>query len=1010
MSFLFGKSKTISSTQTKLGAIRIQNSSQGVPIPIVFGQTRIAANSLWYGDFKSIAHTTSQSSGGKGGGGTTTENTSYTYTVGLVLGLFEGPSVTSSFIGKVWANKDLTTPVKLGLTEFQGTYSQAPWSYLTTAHPTQALGYRGIAYVATAAYDLGSSDSVPNLSWEVTGLLGTSDVNPADVLTQVLTSDKFGAGWPVAQLGDLTDFKAYCTAAGFICSPAYEAQQPALTIVEKLAKIGNAAPVWSAGTLTIKTYADKTVGSYVPDLTVRYNLGYDDFIARAGEAPVRLRRKRQADSFNQVQLEILDRSNNYNTHIAEAKDQGDIDLYGLRPMPPIQAHEICDANVGRSVAQTLLQRALYVRNEYEFTVGWRYARLEPMDIVTLTEPLLGLSLAAVRIKSIDENETGDLLMTAEDLTIGVSSPGTYSAQTSSGTTPNTAVDPGNANTPVIFQPPIALSGTPQVWIGASGGADWGGCQIYASIDGGTTYSFVGSITAPARYGALTANLPNVADPDATSTLAVNLTVSGGTLTSATTASADAFETLSYVGPSVGGEIVAYSTANLTSPFNYNLTTYLRRGQKGTVAAAHLTGADFMRLDAAVAHIDVSSALFGTTVYFKLLSFNRTGGGLQSLASVSPYTFAIASQVLTNGNGYAYIVDANSTANSPASGRIRWNTANQAAATSLYLSDTTADGANMATLLTTAGQDGTVDLRDVADTAKWATYRYTSGNAAIGYHNFGVTYQAGGVAFPNADTLVANFTPTLPTGVRSVGLALPASLFTVSGSPVTTTGNLTGALIAQNASTFFAGPTSGNAVAPAFRAFTLSDIPAGANGQVLSIVASNVAWANAGSGTGVGSVGLNMPAIFTVANSPLTANGTLGVTFANAVANTFLGGPSSGANAVPTMRALAGGDMPRLTVNTQTANYTLALSDANIAWIDVNSANAVFIMVPHSANVAFANGSSILLNRLGAGNLTISAQANVTVRNASSATARAQNSSLGLFMRTPNDWTLFGDTT
>ncbi|WP_409261980.1 phage tail protein [Neisseria gonorrhoeae] len=36
---------------------------------------------------------------------------------------------------------------------------------------------------------------------------------------------------------------------------------------------------------------------------------------------------------------------------------------------------------GAKVAQQLLQRALYVRSEYEFKLGWKYL-LEPMDIVT----------------------------------------------------------------------------------------------------------------------------------------------------------------------------------------------------------------------------------------------------------------------------------------------------------------------------------------------------------------------------------------------------------------------------------------------------------------------------------------------------------------------------------------------------------------------------------------------------------------------------------------------------
>ena len=61
-------------------------------------------------------------------------------------------------------------------------------------------------------------------------------------------------------------------------------------------------------------------------------------------------------------------------------------------------------------------------------------------------------------------------------------------------------------------------------------------------------------------------------------------------------------------------------------------------------------------------------------------------------------------------------------------------------------------------------------------------------------------------------------------VTSVGLSLPAEI-TVSGSPVTGAGTLTGAWASQTASNFFAGPTNGAAATPAFRVIAATDIPA-----------------------------------------------------------------------------------------------------------------------------------------------------------------------------------------
>jgi hypothetical protein len=68
-------------------------------------------------------------------------------------------------------------------------------------------------------------------------------------------------------------------------------------------------------------------------------------------------------------------------------------------------------------------------------------------------------------------------------------------------------------------------------------------------------------------------------------------------------------------------------------------------------------------------------------------------------------------------------------------------------------------------------------------------------------------------------------------------------------------------------------------------------------------------ATGGGGT-VTSVGLSLPAIFTVTGSPVTAAGTLTATLASEAANTVLAGPTGSAG-VPTFRTLVAADVPRL---------------------------------------------------------------------------------------------------
>jgi hypothetical protein len=98
-------------------------------------------------------------------------------------------------------------------------------------------------------------------------------------------------------------------------------------------------------------------------------------------------------------------------------------------------------------------------------------------------------------------------------------------------------------------------------------------------------------------------------------------------------------------------------------------------------------------------------------------------------------------------------------------------------------------------------------------------------------------------------------------------------------------------------------------------------------------------------------------------------------------------------------------------NTQTATYTLVLGDAWMCF-EYNSSSAGTLHIPTDASVAFQTGTVIEWFQMGTGQLTIAATTpgTTTVRNSSSNTARAQNSSGAIRKRAANDWVLVGDVT
>jgi hypothetical protein len=321
-----GGKNALASKPNVLNALRVQTSSYGQVLPIVYGQNRISGRLLWSGDFAAIPHTSTQKVGGKGlgsGGGNAISNTTYTYQSAVASALclgpiqnihnvwdtkgrltllttsvqFTVPGPGGSFLpppdgrifhsgrgvarqdaysvlandygsdGSVTLSGNQQTPMalvgsspgqgqytldpvtgqhtfsaadagkvmtityvysvpdsnsngqpqqKLNLTLFPGNRPQTPWTYLTSRHPGQDLGYSGVAYVASSAMDLGESGTLPNLSFEVLGILpfsaGITDCNPRDIITDLLSNPYYGLGsgfYRIQSSGGSTFFKYY---------------------------------------------------------------------------------------------------------------------------------------------------------------------------------------------------------------------------------------------------------------------------------------------------------------------------------------------------------------------------------------------------------------------------------------------------------------------------------------------------------------------------------------------------------------------------------------------------------------------------------------------------------------------------------------------------------------------------------------------------------------------------------------------------------------------------------
>lgn len=655
MGGIFG-STTVSTSDKRINSMRIQQSAYGLTQPLVYGKNRVAANMFWYGDFKATAHTTTTKSGGKGGK-TKTKNTTYTYSASLMLGLCENKIKD---IGIIWRDKEqivtgnmpiiigykrqgfnslkpiieyrIQTPIEqLGFELFDGDHNPV-WGYLASKHPDEAVHYPFLGYVACANYDLGGSAALSNHNFEVISDITFSetihDANPADVIEDFITNPRYGAA-PSLNMADLSEFRTYCAATNLLISPALTEQREAFEIISEIVEAVNCAVVPSPDGLKIRSYGDSAVTgngvTFTPNLEPVYHLTDDDFLGE--DQPIRVRRSRDTDAYNHCQIEYANRFNQYNTETVEAKDQANIEMFGLRTQDPVKFDFFCEPKIARHAVQLLLQRRLYVRNEYEFELGWKYCRLEPMDIVTITDESLGLNQFPVRITRVEEDEEGVLSITAEELAVGSRSAVEYDLQSSNGYQGGNE-EPGNVNAPAIFEPPLELTGGKnQIWVAASGGINWGGCNVWTSLDN-TTYEMIGTIYGSARYGTLVSAI----DADDTS-MQVQLNTSsqifGGTLEDA-----EVDATLC----KVGDEYINYIDATLDGSGRYTLSSMLRG--RFDDASSHNAGESFVRIDRAIFEYDFNPNMIDKQIYLKFTSFNGLEQKEETLDEVTAYSYTI----------------------------------------------------------------------------------------------------------------------------------------------------------------------------------------------------------------------------------------------------------------------------------------------------------------------------------------------------------------------------------
>lgn len=207
-------------------------SSEGIPVPIVYGTQRVPLLISYYGDFKSVTTETSVGGGGSGavtGGGA--KQTQISYYLDWMGTLCFGPI---DILHSIDINKKLIWDGPLDFssgaisTLSAGDYGNLYFAWgianqpvngiLAALQPDQTPRHHRIAYLSSDEWLLGASPSlqtitatvsrfpqtcIPNINTRV----GDYDANPAAVIVDLLTHPYYGLRIPLAYI-DLPAFKA----------------------------------------------------------------------------------------------------------------------------------------------------------------------------------------------------------------------------------------------------------------------------------------------------------------------------------------------------------------------------------------------------------------------------------------------------------------------------------------------------------------------------------------------------------------------------------------------------------------------------------------------------------------------------------------------------------------------------------------------------------------------------------------------------------------------------------
>ncbi|HEY0236560.1 MAG TPA: glycoside hydrolase/phage tail family protein [Afipia sp.] len=184
---MFQTTNNVQRQGPRLADLDVMASTEGAPIPRVYGRARLSGQVIWATKLEEVVTTRTETTGGGGGGGgkgglgggggggggttTVTTTTTYSYFANFAVGLCEGEI---GRIGRIWADGNPLDVSGLNISFYPGSETQpADGLIVAKEGAANAPAYRGLAYVVFERLALESfGNRIPQLSFEIVRPIG----------------------------------------------------------------------------------------------------------------------------------------------------------------------------------------------------------------------------------------------------------------------------------------------------------------------------------------------------------------------------------------------------------------------------------------------------------------------------------------------------------------------------------------------------------------------------------------------------------------------------------------------------------------------------------------------------------------------------------------------------------------------------------------------------------------------------------------------------------------------